>query len=138
MPDANARISVALTTQLRDDGTFPSMQTYPASFERYLVNGTAGQQITKAYAATGTLGGTSVTLPVASTLAKVKLWYVENTSSAFGADASNLVVAGAPVNGTVPRGQMLLATNDVTGWTAATVTLSGTAGTTYKIIALGN
>jgi hypothetical protein len=137
MPDANARISVAVTAQLRDDGTFPSMQTYPASFERYLVNGTAGQQITKAYATTGTLGGTSVTLPVASTLAKVKLWYVENTSAALVAEASNLVVAGAPVNGTVPRGQMLLATNDVTGWAAASVTLSGTAGTTYKIIALG-
>jgi hypothetical protein len=138
MPDANARISVAVTAQLRDDGTFPSMQTYPASFERYLTNGTTGQQITKAYATTGTLGGTSVTLPVASTLAKVKLWYVENTSPSAGNDASGLVVAGAPVNGTVPRGQMLLATNDVTGWTAANVTLSGTAGTTYKIIALGN
>lgn len=138
MPDANARISVALTAQLREDGTFPSMQTYPASFERYLTNGTTGQTITKAYATTGTLGGTSVTLTVASTLSKIKLWYVENTSAAFGADALNLTVAGAPVNGTVPRGQMLLATNDVTGWTAASVTLSGTSGTAYKIIALGN
>jgi hypothetical protein len=138
MPDANARVSVALTAQVRDDGVFPSMQTFPASFERYLTNGTTGQTISKAYATTGTLGGTSVTLPVASTLTKIKLWYVENTASAFYVDASNLVVTGAPVNGTVPRGQILLATNDVAGWTATNVTLSGTSGTTYKIIALGN
>jgi hypothetical protein len=138
MPDANARVSVALTAQLRDDGTFPSMQTYPASFERYLTTGTTGQTITKAYATTGTLGSSNVTLPVASTLTKIKLWYVENTSPALLVDAANLTVAGAPVTGTVPRGQMLMATNDVTGWTAGNVTLSGTSGTTYKIIALGN
>jgi hypothetical protein len=138
MPDANARVSVALTAQVRDDGVFPSCQTYPASFERYLINGTTGQTITKAYATTGTLGGGNVTLPIASTLTKIKLWYVENTSPALLVDAANLTVASGPVNGTVPRGQMLLATNDVTGWTASNVTLSGTSGTTYKIIALGN
>lgn len=131
MPDANARVSVALTAQIRDDGVFPSCQTYPASFERYMTGGT----ITKAYATAGTLGATATTLPVASTLATVKLWYVENTA---GAGAASLTVANAPVNGTVSRGQMLLATNDVTGWAAANVTLSGTAGTTYKVIALGN
>ena len=138
MPDANARVSVALTAQVRDDGVFPSCQTYPASFERYLVNGTTGQTVSKAYATAGTLSGSNVTLPIASTLTKIKLWYVENTSPALLVDAANLTVAGAPVNGTVPRGQMLLATNDVTGWTASNVTLSGTSGTTYKIIALGN
>jgi hypothetical protein len=138
MPDANARVSVALTAQVRDDGVFPSCQTYPASFERYLVNGTTGQTVSKAYATAGTLSGSNVTLPIASTLTKIKLWYVENTSPALLVDAANLTVAGAPVIGTVPRGQMLLATNDVTGWTASNVTLSGTSGTTYKIIALGN
>jgi hypothetical protein len=138
MPDANARVSVALTAQVRDDGVFPSCQTYPASFERYLVNGSTGQTITKAYATNGTLSGGNVTLPIASTLTKIKLWYVENTSPALLVDAANLTVASGPVNGTVPRGQMLLATNDVTGWTATNVTLSGTSGTTYKIIALGN
>ena len=138
MPDANARVSVALTAQVRDDGVFPSCQTYPASFERYLVNGTTGQTITKAYATTGTVGATPTTLAIASTLVRVKLWYVENLAAAAATSIADVTVAGAPVNGTVPRGQVVLATNDYVGWTAANVTITGTAGTAYKIIALGN
>jgi|LakMenE18May11ns_1017448.scaffolds.fasta_scaffold9948970_3 hypothetical protein len=138
MPDANARVSVALTAQVRDDGPFPSCQTYPASFERYLTNGTTGQTVSKVYATTGTVGSTPTTLPVASTLSRVKLWYVENLAAAAATAAADVTVAGAPVNGTVARGQMVLATNDYTGWTAANVTITGTAGTAYKIIALGN
>jgi hypothetical protein len=138
MPDANARVSIALTAQLRDDGVFPSCQTYPASFERYLTSGTAGQTVSAVYAVTGTVGATPTMLPVASTLVRVKLWYVENLSAAAATSAADVTVAGAPVNGTVPRGQVLLATNDYVGWTAANVTISGTAGTPYKIIALGN
>ena len=134
MPDANARVSVALTAQVRDDGVFPSCQTYPASFERYL---TAGA-ITKVYAVTGTVGGTPTTLPVASTLTRVKLWYVENLAAAAATALADVTVASAPVNGTVPRGQMVMATNDYTGWVAANVTITGTSGTPYKIIALGN
>jgi hypothetical protein len=33
---------------------------------------------------------------------------------------------------------MVMATNDYTGWVAANVTITGTSGTPYKIIALGN
>ena len=131
MPNANARVSVALTAQVRDDGVFPSCQTYPASFERYLTSGA----VSAVYAVTGTVGATATTLPVASTLSRVKLWYVENLSTATS--TADVTVAGAPVNGTVPRGQIVLATNDATGWTAAAVTITGTAGTPYKIIALG-
>lgn len=137
MPESNARVSVAITAQVRADGIFPSYTTYPASFERYLTNGTSGQTISKVYATSGTLGASPVSLPVSGTLSSIKLWYVENTLSAAGTP-SDLTVAGGPVNGTVPRGQCLLATNDYVGWTAGTVTLSGTAGATYKIIALGN
>lgn len=137
MPETNARVSVAITAQVRADGIFPSYTTYPASFERYLTNGTTGQTVSKVYATSGTLGADPVTLPVSGTLATVKLWYVENTMPAAGT-ASNLTVADGPVNCTVPRGQCLLATNDTVGWTAGTVTLSGTAGATYKVIALGS
>lgn len=133
MPETNARVSLAITAQVRDDGTFPSMATYPASFERYLTSGA----ITKVYAISGTVGSTPTTLPVASTLARVKLWYVENLASSAGTSASDVTVAGAAVNGTVPRGQIVVATNDYSGWTAANVTITGTAGTAFKIIALG-
>jgi len=132
MPNANARVSVALTAQVRDDGVFPSCQTYPASFERYLTSGA----VSVVYAVTGTVGATATTLPVASSLSRVKLWYVENLSTS--GSTADVTVAGAPVVGTVPRGQIVLATNDATGWTAAAVTITGTAGTPYKIIALGN
>jgi len=137
MPNANARVSVALTAQVRDEGVFPSCQTYPASFERYLTAGTSGQTIGVVYATTGTVGSTPTTLAIASTLTRIKLWYVENLAAVASATA-DVTVAGAPVNGTVPRGQVLLATNDYVGWIAASVTISGTAGTPYKIIALGN
>ena len=137
MPSSNARVSVAITAQVQTDGVFPSFTTYPATFERYLTNGTVGQTISKVYAVTGTVGAEPTTLPVAGTLAKVKLWYVENTGAAGGA-ASDVTLAGAPVNATVPRGQCLLATNDLAGWTAANVTVTGTTGAAYKIIALGN
>lgn len=137
MPDANARVSVAITAQLREDGVFPMLRTYPASFERYLTNGTTGQTISKVYAATGSIGSQPISLPVSGTLATVKLWYVENTGSASGTP-QDVTISGAPINGTVPRGQCLLATNDFTGWTAGTVTLTGTNGATYKVIALGS
>ena len=68
----------------------------------------------------------------------MKLWYVENLAAAAATSIADVTVAGAPVNGTVPRGQVVLATNDYVGWTAANVTITGTAGTAYKIIALGN
>lgn len=137
MPESNARVSLAITAQVRQDGVFPSFTTYPASFERYLVNGTQGQTISKVYAVTGTIGDDPVSLPVSGTLTKVKLWYIENTL-AVGGTASDVVVTGGPVNGTIPRGQCILATNDFAGWTAGTVTLAGTSGAAYKVIALGN
>lgn len=137
MPESNARVSVAITAQVRQDGVFPSFTTYPASFERYLTNGTVGQTISKVFAVSGTIGSEALTLPVAGTLTTVKLWYVENTGAASGI-ASNLTLANAPINCTVPRGQCVLATNDVTGWTASNVTLTGADGAGYKIIALGS
>lgn len=138
MPDASARISVALTAQVRDDGAFPSITTYPASFERYLVNGTNGQTVSKVYAAAGTVGDSPVTLPVSATLTTVKVWYVENLAPATGTAGGSITVANAPVSSVVPRGQIVLATNDATGWPATSVTLTAAAGTPYKVIALGN
>lgn len=125
MPDA--RISVAITAQVRDTGAFPSCRTYPASFERYLT------QLAKVYGTTGTVGSAPATLPMADTLATVKVWYIENTGS-----TGDVTVAGAPLNGTVARGQCVLATNEAAGWPAANLTITGTAGATFKIIALGD
>lgn len=137
MPSSNARVSVAITAQVQADGVFPSFTTYPASFERYLTNGTVGQTISKVYATTGVVGSGALTLPVAGTLSTVKLWYVENTGDATGS-TSNVTIANGPVNATIPRGQCILATNDVAGWPAANVTVTGTSGASFKIIALGN
>jgi len=120
MPDATARLSVALTAQVRDNGTFPSMQTYPASVERFLTGG-------KAFAVTGTATSAGVSVPVSGTLATITVWYVE-------AAGGSVTIAGGPVNSTVPAGESLLATNAV-GWTAGTVTLSGSG--TYKLICYG-
>lgn len=131
---STARLSVAMTAQVQADGVFPSFTTYPASFERYLTNGTSSQQVSKVFATTGVVGSVALTLAVAGTLSTVKVWYVENTSETAG----NVTLANAPVNATVSAGQCLLATNDVTGWAAANVTVTGTAGASFKIIALGN
>jgi hypothetical protein len=78
-----------------------------------------------------------VNLAVAG-LATVKFFYVENLGDVGVSGAADVTVSGGPVNGTVPRGQVLLGTNDAVGWTAGTVTITGTAGAAYKIIALGN
>ena len=95
-------------------------RSYPASVERYLTGG-------KVFAATGTATSQGVTLAVSPTLATVKVWYVE-------ASGGSVTVAGAPVNATIPAGEMLLATN-AAGWAAGSVTLTGTGS--YKVIAAG-
>lgn len=141
MSTISARISLTLAVQATTGGTFPSLQTYPASFERLLLPNDAAPP--KVFAAEGVIpAGTgldpgSVTLPVAGSLASVRYWYVENMADPDVSGTANVVVAGGPVSGTVARGQILLATNDRSGWPAASVTLSGTAGTPYKVIAIG-
>jgi hypothetical protein len=129
-----ARVSMILAVQQHVDGAFPVMQTYPAAFERRV----EGEAV-KVFAATGTIpaGAGGVTLNVPAALSTVTHWMVENLAAADGSGTANVVVAGAPVNGTVPRGQVVFATNEVAGWPAASVTLTGTAGTAYKVIALG-
>lgn len=117
MPDDSLRLSVELTGQSRDAGAFPAMRTYPASVERYLTGG-------KIYAATGTGAGS---LPIGGTLTKITAWYVESAGG-------SVTVADGPVNGTVPAGECVVATNAV-GWTAGTVTITGTGS--YKVIAYG-
>jgi hypothetical protein len=111
------------------------MTTYPASFERYLTNGTAALQITSVVGESGVVPAT-IDL-AASGLASVRFFYVENTADVTASGVADVTVSGAPVNGTVPRGQILLATNDVSGWTAGTIEITGTAGTPFKLIAAG-
>lgn len=135
MPDASARISVAISGQVRDTGAFPSVTTYPASFERYLVNGTGPLQIAQAVGHSGTVPA-AVDLAAAG-LTSVRVFYVENLADPTAEGTADVTVADAPVNGTVERGQMILATNDLTGWAAGTVTITGTAGTPFKLIAMG-
>jgi hypothetical protein len=65
------------------------------------------------------------------------VFYVENLADPTAEGTADVTVADAPVNGTVERGQMILATNDLTGWAAGTVTITGTAGTPFKLIAMG-
>lgn len=139
MPSTTARVSVAITGQVQTDGAFPSLATFPASFERYLTPGTDGLQITKVVGETGTVQSAGTTVDLAAKgLSRVKLWYVENLADVALSGTADVTVAGGPVNGTVSRGQILLGTNDVTGWTATAVTVTGTAGTPFKIIAMGN
>lgn len=129
-----ARVSMILAVQEHTTGSFPALRTYPAAYERRV----EGEAV-KVFAASGTIpsGSAGVTLAVPGTLAKVTHWMVENLASPDGEGTADVVVAGAPVNATVARGQVVFASNDVAGWTAAAVTLTGTAGTAYKVIALG-
>jgi hypothetical protein len=139
MSETSARVSIAVTAQVRSSGVFSSTATYPASFERYLTDGSAAFQITKAAGDAGTVSSTAKTVDLAASgMTKLKFFYVENTSDPSVAGTANVVVAGGPVSGTVPRGQVMLATNDVVGWAPGVITLTGTAGTTYKLIALGS
>ena len=136
----SARLSVALAVQAATDGPFPSLQTYPASFERLALPG--GDFEPKVVAATGTIpaaaGETPGTVVVQLTgLARVRYVYLENLADPAVAGPANLTVSG-PVPATVPRGQMLLASNDRVGWTAAAVTLGGTPGTAFKLIVVGD
>lgn len=127
-----ARISMIVAVQEHTTGAFPAVRTYPAAFERRV----EGAE-TKVFAAAGSVasGGTALNIP--ATLTSIRYWLVENLSDPDGSGTANVVVAGGPVNGTVARGQMLFATNESVGWAAATVTITGTAGTPYKVIALG-
>lgn len=129
-----ARVSMILAVQEHTSGPFPAVRTYPAAFERRLQG--AG---VKVYAASGTVesGSGGTTLDVPGTLTKVHVWCIQNLADPDDTGAADVVVSGGPVNGTVPRGQMVFATHDVTGWTAASVTITGTAGTPFKVIALG-
>lgn len=128
-----ARVSLILAVQEHVAGPFPAVRTFPASYERRV----AGESV-KVFAATGTVpAGTGETVAVQGALTTIHYWLVENLAPPEVAGTANVIVAGGPANGTVPRGQMLFATNETTGWAAAAVTVSGTAGTPYKIIAVG-
>lgn len=132
MSDVSARLSLIVAVQEHVDGPFPAVHTYPASYERRV--GGAG---VKVFAASGTVGASPSVHDVSETLQTVHYWAVENLSPPDTAGTGNVVVAGGPVNGTLPRGQVIFATNEVVGWAAGEVTVSGTAGTPYKIIAIG-
>lgn len=128
-----ARVSFILATQEHAEGPFPAVRTYPAAFERRV----AGETV-KVFAATGEVaptGGTTLNVP--GTLTTVHYWLVENLAEPDEAGTASVTVAGAPVNGTVPRGQIVFATNEVAGWPAAAVVVTGTPGTPFKVIALG-
>jgi len=125
------RVSLILAMQETTTGCFPSLTTYASTVERY-VNATG----TKVFSACGTVAGTATTLNVPATLTKVFYWLVENTSTATTGTA-DVIVAGGPINGTIPRGSLLFSTNGAAGWTPASVTITGTSGTPYKVIAVG-
>lgn len=128
-----ARVSLILAVQEHVTGAFPAVRTYPAAYERRI--DAVG---TKVFAATGEVAaGAGTVLAVPGTLAKVYYWAVENLADPDQTGTANVIVAGGPVNGTVPRGQVVFATNETEGWTAAAVTITGTVGTAYKVIAVG-
>ena len=140
MTTTSARLSVSLTVQATTDGPFPSLQTYPASFERLALPG--GDWEPKAVAACGTIppaeGEVPGTVTVQLTgLSRVRYVYAENLADPYGTGTANLTIS-APVQATLPRGQILLVSHDRVGWTISAVTLGGTAGTAFKIIAVGN
>lgn len=138
----SARLSLAITVQAMAGGEFPSLTTYPASFERLLL---AGESTPKVAAATGTIpaavgstpGTVAVSLPAGMTRARYV--FVENLADPSGTGAANLTVtgpAGLPA-GTLGRGGVLFTAAGPEGW-AGGIVLGGTAGTAFKAIILGD
>lgn len=129
-----ARVSLVFAVHEHVDGPFPALRTYPSAYERRVAGGEA-----KVFAQSGVVpaGQTGATANVPGTLTVVHYWLVENLAPADVSGAAEVSISGAPINGTVPRGQVVLATNDAAGWPATTVTVTGTPGTPYKIIAVG-
>lgn len=142
MSDVSARLSVTLAVQERTGGTFPALSTYPGSFER-IVLPIAGAPAPKVFAASGAVPAASgqtpgaVVLNLGDKLQNIRHFYVENTSDPDDPGVANVTIAGGPVNATLSRGQILLVTNDRVGWPPASLTVTGTAGATFKLIALG-
>lgn len=128
-----ARLSLIVAVHEHVAGSFPYVRTYPAGLERRM----EGEAV-KVFAASGEVAAGGTVLDVADTLTKVRCWVVENVEPAELSGVADVTVTGGPVNGTVPRGQVLFATNDTgDGWPAASVTVTGTPGTAYKVIAVG-
>lgn len=149
MSEFTARLSLAVTGHVRNDGEFDSLLVYPASFERLLTDGTAAYQCRKVYADAGTVvsGGKTVDLAAAG-FSSVKVFLLQNTTDPAGSTGGSVTVAGgsaSPWTGrtaSVAKGQVDFATNDYVGWavsgTAKNVVIGGTAGTSYKLILFGN
>lgn len=128
-----ARVSMILSIQEHLSGAFPVVRTYPASYERRV--DAAG---TKVFAATGTVQeDEETTLDIPGTLTTVNYWLIENLASPDGTGNADVTVTGGPVDVTLKRGQVLFVSNEGTGWTAAQATVTGTADTPFKVIALG-
>lgn len=127
-----ARVSMILSVQEHVGGAFPRVQTYPSAYERRV----DGESV-KVFAATGAVASGGTTLDVPGTLATVHYWMVENLADPGETGTADVTVTGGPVNVTLHRGQVLFVSNETAGWTAEAVTITGTAATPYKVIALG-
>lgn len=114
-----------------------------AEYFKALADGTSTDQAQVVYSDIRTSGGTDTfqlssladtrdgaSVLIAFTAAKVL--YIENTH-----DSNTITVSGS-YSGSVPPGGMLLAVNPTaTGTTASALFLASTAGTTYKIVIVG-
>lgn len=128
-----ARLSLIAVVHEHVGGSFPYVRTYPAGLERRVEGPNC-----KVFAASGDVAADGTVLDLPETLTVVRYWIVENVEPAEFPEAADVVVAGGPVNGTVARGQVLFASNDTgAGWPAASVTVTGTPGTAFKVIAIG-
>lgn len=128
-----ARLSLIAAVHEHVDGAFPYVRTYPAGLERRV----EGANV-KVFAATGEVTAEGTVLEVGNTLTTVRYWLVENVEPSEFPEAADVVVSGGPVDAAVARGQLLFATNDAgAGWPAADVTVTGTPGTAFKVIAIG-
>jgi hypothetical protein len=127
-----ARISLASVVHQASGGVFPAMQTYPARYEDLVT----GEDV-KLLPAVGVVGEEPITLAVPDAMSKVTYLIVENLAALDEEGEADVAVTGGPLPATIPRGQVILATNAIVGWDAEPIVISGTVGTPFKVIVLG-
>lgn len=134
----SARISVALVAQEQEAGPFPSLRTYPLSFERYLVPGEGPFQVRHVVGDAGPVGnGVTIDLPALG-FTSVKCFALESLDPAGpGCPELTVTLTDAPVVGSIGSGQIIMATNDRTGWPAGVWKITGDAAANFRLIVVG-
>jgi hypothetical protein len=141
MTEVSARVSLAIAVHERTLGLFPAMQVYPVSLERYLTPGRGPLQVTKVHGQADTLPADGSPVEVnllALGFGRVKLICLENLSPYDECAEQIVTLEDAPIGGSVGQQQVLMASDDLRGWAPDVYRLTGTPGTGFRLLVLGD